>query len=257
VVAGTLLREKPLSLGPPFEAGLGLDFHNHLLPHVDDGMANMAEALAAILELKALGFAGAVVTPHIYAGRFDNIGQGLKRLFDGFAAGLRAAGEGFLVFLAAEYFADEHFLALIQNDDLLYLPVGKERWVLLEFPYFQANEYTSICLAALAARGYRPVVAHVERYRFVAAAPYEWLKRFEQAGAVLQGDIGSLAGQHGEVVRRFAKFLAARELVAIWGTDLHKPAQLKQFIVPGLKQLGMRRVNRLLEPVMAEIEPCR
>jgi tyrosine-protein phosphatase YwqE len=223
---------------PQETGGLGMDFHSHLLPGVDDGMPAYAEARAAIDGLMALGFGGAVLTPHIYRGVFDNESGTLRTAFAAFAAALAADGLDFKLFLAAEYFADENFLRLIEQDDILYVTVGNERWVMLEFPYLQETPFAGVCLSALAARGYRPVIAHVERYRFVAQATQEWLARFARAGAVLQGDIGSLVGQFGEEARRLSGWLVERDLISIWGTDLHRPAQLGRHIVPGLAKLA-------------------
>jgi protein-tyrosine phosphatase len=131
----------------------------------------------------------------------------------------------------------------------------------VEFPYHQETPFTGVCLSALAARGYRPVIAHVERYNFVARAPASWLARFTSLGAILQGDIGSLAGQHGDHVRRFAHWLTARNLVPLWGTDLHDPSQMEPFIMRGLRYLAAeQRLNHLLvplrEPVPELAEPC-
>jgi tyrosine-protein phosphatase YwqE len=257
----TFQRRANLALGRRRDGPLGLDFHNHLLPGVDDGMKDFVQAKTAVAALRTAGFTGAIVTPHIHAGVYDNRSTTLRQSFADFVAGLRAAGEHFPLRLAAEYFADEHFLDLIQRDDLLFLQVGQERFVLVEFPYHQETPYTGVCLSALAARGYRPVVAHVERYNFVARAPASWLARFAALGAILQGDIGSLAGQHGDHVRRFGLWLVARNLVPLWGTDLHDPAQIEPFILRGLRQLAaQQRLNGLLAPVHDAVpelaEPC-
>lgn len=225
----------------------GMDYHCHLLPGVDDGMADVETAVAAIEAMQALGYAGAVMTPHIYTGVFDNDAAGLRAAHRVFAAALAERGITFPLSLAAEYYADEHFLKLIDDDELLALPVNGERWVLLEFPYMQETPFAGVCLAALTSRGYRPVVAHVERYRFVAQEPAVWLERFERAGAVLQGDIGSLVGQFGEPVKKFAAWLLEKEKISIWGSDLHHPGQLARHIAPGLAKLGNGRLNTLLD----------
>jgi tyrosine-protein phosphatase YwqE len=232
---------RPLGKRTAPAARLGWDFHSHLLPGVDDGMANYADARAAIAGLLAMGFTGAVLTPHVYKEVFDNDAAGLRAAFETFQVALAADGVGFPMYLAAEYFADESCLRLIEQDDILHLQVGEERWVLLEFPYSQETPFAGVCLAGLVAKGYRPVIAHVERYQFVARAPALWLDQFARVGAILQGDIGSLAGQFGEPVQRFATWLAARKLVSVWGTDLHHPAQLQRHVAPGLAKLTRQR----------------
>jgi tyrosine-protein phosphatase YwqE len=232
----------------------GLDFHNHLLPAVDDGMPDLATSREAIVGLRALGFAGAVVTPHLYAGVFDNNAADLRARFRHYTSALAAAGEDFPLYLAGEYFTDEHFLALIEAEDLLYIPLGGARCVLMEFPFMQETPYAGPALAALRAHGYRPVIAHVERYRFVAQAPELWLERFAQAGAILQGDIGSLAGQYGPSAQRLAESLLDQKLISIWGTDVHHPAQLPRHIEPAMAKLaGLGRLNPILDELLPEL----
>jgi tyrosine-protein phosphatase YwqE len=217
-------------------------------------MENYEDAKITIAGLQTLGFSGAVLTPHLYHGVFDNQATKLRIVFDEFSTALRNDGIEFSLYLAGEYFADEHFLGLIEQDDLLYTPVGKERWVLLEFPYLQESPFTTACLAALVSHGYRPVIAHLERYRFAAQNPEGWLEQFARYNAVLQGDIGSLAGQHGEAVKRFAGWLLDRNHIAIWGTDIHKSKQIERHIVPGLAQLKTAgRTIDTLNPRLMEI----
>lgn len=233
---------------------LGLDFHNHLLPCVDDGMTSFDDSKTTIEAMQRLGFAGAVITPHIYKDVFDNASGPLNESFRQFCDELSAAGVNFPLYLAGEYFADEHLISLIESGDILSIPVGDERWVLIEFPYLQETPFVGVCLAALVSAGYRPVIAHVERYRFVAQSPSAWLERFARAGAVLQGDIGSLAGQFGPEVRRFAMWLAEHDRVSIWGTDVHNPSQIEKHIVPGLQRLApAARLNAVLDPLLMRL----
>jgi tyrosine-protein phosphatase YwqE len=231
---------------------LGLDFHSHLLPAVDDGIQDFAGATSAINSLKQIGFTGAVITPHIHKDVYDNSSLALHQAFTNFTALLAKENIDFYLHLAGEYFTDEHFLTLIERGEILSVPVAAEQWVVVELPHFQEASFASVCLAALVSRGYRPVIAHVERYRFVSLAPQEWLERFARYGAILQGDIGSLAGQHGAETRRFATWLADRDLVQIWGTDIHHQTQIESFIRPGLAHLRPTgRLNTILDPLIS------
>jgi tyrosine-protein phosphatase YwqE len=125
-----------------------------------------------------LAFAGAVLNPPIYWDVFDNNSVQLRSTFDRFSAALTEQPLLFSLYLAAGYFVDEHFLTLIEHDDLLALQVGEERLILFEFSPMQGPWYLDLCLSALAARGYQPVIAHVERYRFVEPEPSAWFDRF-------------------------------------------------------------------------------
>jgi tyrosine-protein phosphatase YwqE len=237
-------------------ADLGLDFHSHLLPGVDDGMLNFEQSKSAILELKTLGFTGAVLTPHLHKNVFLTTKQSLQIAFDEFRFAVANDHLDFQLYLSPEYFVDEHFLRLIESDDLLYFPINSENWVLVEFPILQEPPFAGACLSALVARGYRPVIAHVERYRFVERARDLWLARFANYGAVLQGDLGSLVGQHGDEVRKFALWLERQGRIDLWGSDLHKHSQIESYVRPGLRRLKRQgAINPLLNGISEALAP--
>lgn len=246
----------PHSAAPAGPLAPAWDFHCHLLPEVDDGIKTLEESLIAIEKLIGLGYQGCVLTPHIYAGVFDNEKSALQAAFAVYQKEVAAKHPGFKLHLAAEYFADAHFLDLVRADTLLVTPVGTERWVLVEFPYLQESPYSLPALAALTQKGYRPVIAHLERYRYMTADPASWLKRLAPYKPLFQCDIGSLVGQHGTSARRLAQWLLKQEAVALWGTDLHAVSQVERFMVPGLPCVARNNmINPLLAPLFSEIAP--
>ncbi|SMH67663.1 putative tyrosine-phosphatase capsular polysaccharide biosynthesis protein [Acidithiobacillus ferrivorans] len=226
------------------------DFHCHLLPAVDDGLRSLEETQAAIEGMRALGYLGAVLTPHIYPSVYDNTPDRLRKAFHTLR---QSIDSGFGLHLAAEYFADATMFAAIDREDVLYLPVGKQKIVLVEFPALMPAPCGMDILIALSRAGYQPVLAHVERYRYVEQDPSAWLPQIEQSGAWLQCDIGSLAGQYGTQAQVFAARLLDHEFPTFWGTDLHRTAQLERYITPGLAWLAKRgqQINTVLEELAA------
>jgi len=222
------------------------DFHCHLLPAADDGLRSLEETQTAIEGMRALGYQGAVLTPHIYPGVYDNTPARLREAFHTLQ---QSVGSGFGLHLAAEYFADETIFAAIDRKDVLYLPVGNKKIVLVEFPALMPAPCGMDVLMALSRAGYQPVLAHVERYRYVEQDKSAWLPQIERAGAWLQCDIGSLVGQYGPHPQTFARRLLDRELPTLWGTDLHRVNQLERYVAPGLALLANNehRLNTVLE----------
>jgi Capsular polysaccharide biosynthesis protein len=225
------------------------DFHCHLLPAVDDGLRSLEETRAAIAGLRALGYQGAVLTPHIYPGVYDNTPEQLREAF----RPLQQEIEGdFSLHLAAEYFADEALLRAIERDDILYLDLLNKKIVLVEFPALMPSPAGMDVLLQLHRAGYQPVLAHVERYRYVQLEQALWLSRLERTGAWLQCDIGSLVGQYGPHPQAFARGLLDQELPTLWGTDLHRVAQLARYVAPGLAVLAKsgHPINAILEDLL-------
>lgn len=225
---------------------LGWDFHCHLLPGVDDGVRTLAESREAIDALKALGYRGSVVTPHIYAGVYDNTAAGLRVAFEHFC---EVVDRDYDLILAAEYQADDHLMGLLaQGEALLHVPLKGERLVVAEFPYLMAPPRGMDALRALVEAGYRPVLAHVERYRYMQFDPASWLERLLNLGVWLQANVGSLAGMYGPAPQAFARKLLKQDLPVIWSSDLHRPRQVARYIAPGLRQLAsLTRLNPVLD----------
>lgn len=216
---------------------LGWDIHAHLLPGVDDGVRTIDDALDAIRALQLLGYRASVLTPHIYRDLYPNTRATLEPVLAQLRAALREAGIEHQLHMAAEYFADEHLIELIEREPLLSFGVDTKPMVLIEFPYTSEPLLWADVLSALVRRGYTPVVAHIERYRFVVQAPEVWLGRFAQFGATIQCNIGSLVGQYGPHSLEFARRMRDRGVPTFWGTDLHRASQVAKFITPGLTHL--------------------
>ena len=70
----------------------------------------------------------------------------------------------------------------------------------------------------LVERGYRPVLAHPERYLWATPADYD---RWHAAGAAFQRNLGSVEGFYGDPVTERAKYLQEKGYYSFLGTDLH------------------------------------
>lgn len=213
------------------------DLHAHLIPGVDDGVPTVADAVEAIRSLRELGYRGSVVTPHVYRGLYPNTRETLEPALGALRAELATEHIDYALVMAAEYFADEHLIAFADREPLLSFGPPGSALVLVEYPYSVEPLLWADALTALVRNGYTPVIAHVERYRFVSDAPDLWLHRFAQYGAKLQCNIGSLVGQYGRTAQQLARLLRDRSIPTFWGTDLHRPSQIDKFIRPGLTHL--------------------
>lgn len=207
------------------------DFHSHILPGVDDGLRSYEEADAAIDGLLALGYEGLVLTPHIYPEVFSNTEESLKSAFATFER--HVAGRIGLR-LAAEYFVHEDMLAKIARHDLLCTEVGDRKLVLVEFPVLMPPPRGMEVMAALRLGGYQPVLAHIERYRYVQQETAAWLALLKRGEILIQCDLGSLVGQYGREPQKTAQSLQAQDQVDIWGTDLHRVEQIARYMGPSL-----------------------
>jgi protein-tyrosine phosphatase len=197
-----------------------IDFHNHLMPAVDDGAQSEGECIDALREFRHHGVATVVVTPHV-DGSLTNkpqaLAERLQELDEGWKILQRcAAEEGVQVRRGVELLLDtpEPNLA----DARLRLDGGE--FVLMEFPHMMVPPQSARAVRYIADAGYRPIIAHPERYRgFVAQIDQaaEW----KQNGAYLQMNGGSLLGRYGTEARRAAFELLERGWVDYLCSDYH------------------------------------
>lgn len=198
------------------------DLHCHILPGADDGAASEEESLAMAAMAERSGVRAIAVTPHCNVpGEFENYaGPELQRQLEALRAAVRRAGLQVELYAGMEVFATGDVPHLLDCGRLLTL--GGSRYLLVEFGFDESPDFAEAILAAIAARGAVPVVAHPERYRFIQgneALLLEWSRQ----GYVLQINKGSLAGRFGRRAARTARWCMASGCVHLIASDAHSP----------------------------------
>lgn len=227
-------REEPL----PDYSFLSTDMHSHLIPGIDDGAQTIEDSLTLIRELKALGFRKLITTPHImsdfYRNNPQNIGEGLEKL----RIALRDEQIEMEIQAAAEYYIDDGFMTKMEDKELLTFG---DRHLLFEISFINCPENLDDIIFRMQILGYKPVMAHPERYPF-------WYNQFERyeslhdRGVLLQVNINSLAGYYGIDARKIAERLVQRGLVSLLGTDCHHMRHIEG-LRRGLKEEIMRKLS--------------
>lgn len=194
------------------------DRHSHLLYGVDDGVKTLEEALAVLDYYALAGISEVWCTPHVMEDvpnttlalktRFED----LKSCYDG-PIGLR---------LAAEYMLDNLFQTRLDSHDLLTM---EDDVLLVEASTFAAPYDFKGTLSRIKAEGYRPLLAHPERYRYLTEKDY---KEFKEMGIGFQLNLGSLTGYYGETTAAKAKKLLKMGWYNASGSDCHKIGSIKE-----------------------------
>lgn len=188
------------------------DIHCHLLPAVDDGAENDEEALQALKLMESVGVQRLFFTPHVMEELTGNRADFLRERFDRFCSSQPTSIE---LRLAAEYMLDPAFGARKKEGLLTF----DGTHVLVETSYLMPPLGFHEILFELQAEGYRPVLAHPERYRYMSPKDYDWLFEHEIA---LQLNLMSLAGTYGPSPQRRAEDLLAKSYYTFIGSDCHR-----------------------------------
>ena len=219
-----LFGESPRAAAPAAAplAALGADMHSHLLPGLDDGAETLAHSLDLLRALRALGFRKLVLTPHVMGDFYKNTPEGIRAALALLRTAAEAAGLGDVALdCAAEYYLDEFLGRKLADGTELLTFGGERRFLLFETSYMNEplNFYETVF--EMKAQGYRPVLAHPERYTYLYGRFAEIEKLRADHGVLLQINLNSLAGYYSPAARRVAEQLIDGGLVDFVGTDTH------------------------------------
>lgn len=197
---------------------LKTDMHSHLIPGVDDGSPDMDTSMALISGMQQLGYKKFITSPHIMWDMYKNERDSILKKADEVRNQLRQRNIDVEFYAAAEYFMDDYFSKLVRTGEPLL--TIKDEWVLVEFSFISQPFDLKQNLFDLQIKGYKPVIAHPERYAYFHSKKEKVHELFEQ-GCLLQVNLLSLSGYYGKPVQEMAKYLLKNNMVSLFGTDLH------------------------------------
>lgn len=201
---------------------LGIDVHSHLLPGIDDGAQNVQQSVSYIRKLSELGFHSFVCTPHIFKEWYPNSRKTILPAIEKLRKALLENNLLVKTSAAAEYMIDSDFDEILHQQDVLCLP-GQH--VLIEMSYAVENTFIEKYLFDLNIKGYIPVLAHPERYKYYHH-DFTAYKRLREKGCLFQTNILSFSGYYGKDVKKIALKLLKENKIDLLGTDLHHEKHL-------------------------------
>jgi tyrosine-protein phosphatase YwqE len=202
-----------------------IDFHSHLLFGIDDGAKTFADTLRLIKAMNAFGITQIVTTPHVMSHVWDNTTELIVNKQDEVNALLKEQQIDFKIKAAAEYLMDDSFLKLFKNGPLLAL---KDNYVLVEMSYINAPLQLYDILFELQVAGYKPVLAHPERYNFYHNK-FEEYSRLRNAGCLFQINLLSTVGYYGEFAAKTAEKLLKKGFIDFASSDIHHDKHIAAF----------------------------
>lgn len=223
------------------------DIHSHILPGIDDGSPDIDTSIELIRGLYDLGIRKTVATPHIIRDIYPNDANTIHAALEKTSAALKENGIDIEISAAAEYMLDDQFRKLVQNGAKL-LTIHRN-FILTEQSYAIPTPNLHEIVFELITEGYRPIMAHPERY-FYYHDDYKKFERLKELGFMLQVNLLSLTGYYGKPVAKAAKYILANGLADLVGTDLHHHRHLAALRDPVNlalfeKHLGKREFNVL------------
>lgn len=218
------------------------DIHSHILPGIDDGSPDIATSLKLVQGLYDLGYRKLVATPHVIGDFYRNNPIIINGKLELVKNACREAGINIELSAAAEYMLDDYFLQVLRQKEVL--PVYGNM-ILTELPYSVMPMNVNEIVFEIITAGYKPILAHPERY-FYYHRDFDEYFRLKELGFALQVNLLSITGYYGAPVAKGAKFIFENGLADFVGTDMHH--------VRHLEALSNRETNTILNKYLADKE---
>ena len=231
-----------------------IDLHSHVLPGVDDGAADLAEALAICQLAVQQGTSQLVATPHLrHPSYWNDDAAGLEAAFLALKEVVAHENLALELHLGGEIaISDASVEELLAPDSRLFSLAGG-KWVLLEFDFqgYGPDPVETVWEATV--RGFRPIVAHPERLRWMAS-DFGLLTALARHGATFQLTAMSLTGEFGRIAENAAIALAEKGFVHFVASDAHDP-RLRRPGLQAARQLVSRNWGETVAQALFEDHP--
>ena len=182
-----------------------IDFHNHILPGVDDGSNSIEMSLDMLRVAHSQGVTDVINTVHYQHPKVEFQDLGLVRMtkeISKLQAELDINNIPVKIHNGAEVYYLPNLVDIAKNDP--QSTMGLNKYMLIEFQIFQLPIEQKEQLYNLKINGITPIIAHPERYKFVQRnidIVFDWL----QSGCVIQVDAASIFGGLGSSAKKHLK----------------------------------------------------
>ncbi|MCK9478851.1 MAG: hypothetical protein M0R40_05040 [Firmicutes bacterium] len=214
-----------------------VDFHTHVLPYIDDGAKDAAEAIKMLHLLKSQGVCTVAATPH-YNDSVMSIERFLKLRNDSFlslAQEIGAKPEGLpKIILGAEVYLSYE---VIKNNDIDKLCIENTKCLLIEIPNDMWFDWVyDFSKHLIDEKGIKPIIAHFERYASLHKN-VERFKKLGEIGAIIQVNADSFLDFK---MKTTIKNLFKNNIVHLVGSDSHNTTNRK----PRLDEAAKRIIKK-------------
>ena len=214
------------------------DIHCHIIPYVDDGAMNDEEAEGMLRMQAEQGVKVICCTPHLRKDMFETKDEKIREHFYSLKKLAEDAGIDIILALSREYHADGRLREKLENDEVI--PMGEGNVILTEFSRAHSINDMERYIRLIESKGYRPLIAHAERYPALAG-DIRKIKALKEMGAMIQVNAGSVLGREGREQAAWVKKILKNHLADVIASDAHGT----QFRIPELKECR-RKTERSL-----------
>ncbi len=195
-----------------------IDIHSHILPGIDDGAENFETSMQMLRIAQKQGIHSIILTPHYKPMHHNAHPESLAALRERLLEGMKREGLDIGLYLGNEFYFHSGMFQKLEEKQACTM--AGSAYVLIEFGPMDSFGTIRNGLYEALSQGYRPILAHVERYGSVSSQRGR-VEEMVQMGCYIQINAGSVMGKFGFAARQFTKRLLGDGLVHFVATDSH------------------------------------
>lgn len=206
------------------------DIHCHVLPLIDDGSSSFDMAINTLRTAYNNGTRNIICSSHSW-GNTKKYYENFKKL----KKEIKKENININLYTGCEIECDSFHIDDVINklDAGEIFTINNTNYVLVEFHPYEYKEDIIFCAAKLIASGYKPIIAHMERY-FNLMEDDKIIEFMSNNGVLFQINTYSLQAEENIEIKNFARKLLEKELVSFVGSDAHKTNHRSYMIVSGI-----------------------
>lgn len=201
-----------------------IDIHSHILPQIDDGAKNFDVSMKMLRTAWADGIRKIIATPHYKPGHHNAGPEKIHSLITRIRREAEKEGIEAELYSGNEFYYHDGMFRKLDEGGAETL--AGSSYVLIEFDPMEGFGYIRGGLYEALAHGWRPVLAHAERYSAILGKT-ENVEELVRLGSCIQVNAGSILGRTGPGAKQFAKRLLKERLVHFVATDAHDAERRK------------------------------
>lgn len=226
-----------------------IDLHSHILPELDDGAGSLRESLRMARMAVDSGITVMAATPHCAHDRAMEVRESWQLLCEA----LQESEIPLKLLPGMEIFGTPDTVRLLKEGKLLTL--NDSQYPLVEFGFHSTGDEETLILRSLCRAGYRPIVAHPERYSYVQRSP-RLVNQWFRMGCLIQVNRGSLLGRFGRQAQAMAVELVERGFATVVATDAHS-ARVRTPWMRDIREVLSREVSPQCAKILLLENPRR
>ena len=227
-----------------------IDFHNHIIPNLDDGSKSIEMSLNMLKEAQSQGITDVVNTVHFQHPKMDTKNTDYDFVISEIKKMEEIAKNNNIninIHPASEVFFKFNLTEILDNPITTF---GDGKYMLIEFDRLFFPRGYEDELFKLQLKNITPIIAHPERYRLVQkdfTIAEKWIKR----GYIIQLDCASITGAFGKKTQKVAMDLLNSGLCHLIGSDAHNDNK-RNFLMKFAIEIIKRKIHENVATILID-----